>query len=167
MHVFVTGGTGLIGSAVVTELLRHGHSVLALARSEASTLAVKQAGVQPIRGELADLEVLRAGAAETDGVIHLAFSNDFSSADAVARAVTEETAALTVLGASVVGTDPPPGHGLRYALGAGAHFHRSRSAAGRRAGRRPRTDGHRHPGPCLGRGPKRGRAAAANGPQRR
>ena len=55
MHVFVTGGTGLIGSAVVAELLGHGHTVLALARSDASALAVKSAGAETLRGDLADL----------------------------------------------------------------------------------------------------------------
>ena len=107
MHVFVTGGTGLMGSAVVAELVGHGHTVLALARSDASALAVERAGAQPLRGGLADLDVLRAGATQADGVVHLAFSNDFSSADAVAQAVAEETAALTVLGESLVGTDRP------------------------------------------------------------
>jgi len=107
MHVFVTGGTGLMGSAVVAELVGHGHTVLALARSDASALAVERAGAQPLRGGLADLDVLRAGATQAEGVVHLAFSNDFSSADAVAQAVAEETAALTVLGESLVGTDRP------------------------------------------------------------
>ena len=107
MRVFVTGGTGLIGSAVVAELLGNGHTVLALARSDASTRAVEKVGAQPLRGGLADLDVLRAGAAESDGVIHLAFSNDFSSADAVARSVAEETAALTALGESLIDTNRP------------------------------------------------------------
>ncbi len=44
MHVFVTGGTGLIGSSVVAELLGNGHTVLALARSGASALAAEAAG---------------------------------------------------------------------------------------------------------------------------
>jgi len=105
MHVFVTGGTGLIGSAVVAELLGNGHTVLALARSDASALAVKAAGAETLPGGLANLNILRAGAAKADGVIHLAFGNDFSSADAVARA--EESAALAALGEELVGSDRP------------------------------------------------------------
>ena len=107
MRVFVTGGTGLVGSAVIAELLGNGHTVLALARSDASALAVKEAGAEPIRGGLADLDVLRAGAAQTEGVIHLAFSNDFSSPAALAAAVAEETAALTTLGEALVGSNRP------------------------------------------------------------
>ena len=107
MRVFITGGTGLIGSAVVAELIDNGHAVLALARSDASAQAVVQAGASPVRGGLADLDVLRAGVAEADGVIHLAFSNDFSSAEAVAASVAEESAALEAMGAELVGTDRP------------------------------------------------------------
>jgi nucleoside-diphosphate-sugar epimerase len=105
MHVFVTGGTGLIGTAVVAELLDNGHTVLALARSEASTQAAEAAGAQTLRGALADLDILRAGAAQADAVIHLAFANDFSSADALANAVAEESAALATLGEALVGSD--------------------------------------------------------------
>ena len=107
MHVFVTGGTGLIGTAVVAELLGHGHTVLALARSEVSAAAVEAAGAEPLRGGLADLDVLRDGASRTDGVIHLAFSNDFSSAEALVGAIAEETAALETLGEALVGSDRP------------------------------------------------------------
>ncbi|MFE0023513.1 SDR family oxidoreductase [Amycolatopsis sp. NPDC059021] len=107
MHVFVTGGTGLIGSAVVAELLGNGHTVLALARSDASALAAESAGAEPIRGGLADLDVLRTGVAQADGVIHLAFANDFSSPDAVARAVAEESAALAALGEALAGSGRP------------------------------------------------------------
>jgi nucleoside-diphosphate-sugar epimerase len=107
MHVFLTGGTGLIGSAVVAELLGNGHTVLALARSEASSQAVEAAGAETLRGSLADLDSLRAGAGQADGVIHLAFANDFSSRDALAKAVAEESAALAALGEELVGSDRP------------------------------------------------------------
>ena len=107
MRVFVTGGTGLIGSAVAAELLGNGHTVLALARSDASALAAEAAGAEPLHGGLADLDILRTGVAQADAVIHLAFANDFSSADAVARAVAEESAALATMGAELVGSDRP------------------------------------------------------------
>ncbi|GAA2905474.1 3-beta hydroxysteroid dehydrogenase [Actinoplanes cyaneus] len=107
MHVFITGGTGLVGTAVVAELLGNGHTVLALARSAASAKAAEAAGATTLRGSLTDLDVVRAGAARAEGVIHLAFSNDFSSAQAVARSVAEETAALTALGEELIGSDRP------------------------------------------------------------
>jgi nucleoside-diphosphate-sugar epimerase len=106
MHIFVTGGTGLIGSAVVAELLANGHTVLALARSEASVVAAEAAGAETLRGSLADLDSLRAGAARADGVIHLAFG-DFSSPEALAQAVAEESAAVATLGEALVGSDRP------------------------------------------------------------
>ncbi|WP_225812160.1 SDR family oxidoreductase [Streptomyces spinosus] len=107
MRVFVTGGTGLIGSAVVAELLDNGHTVLALARSEAAAQAVEAAGAEPLRGALADLNTLRAGAARADGVIHLAFDHAFSSPDTLAKSVAEEGAALAALGEELVGSDRP------------------------------------------------------------
>lgn len=107
MHVFVTGGTGTIGSAVVVELLGHGHTVLALARSDASAAAVEEAGAEALRGAVSDLDVLRAGVARTDGVVHLAFGNDYSSEDALARALEEDATAVATLGEALVGTDRP------------------------------------------------------------
>ena len=107
MHVFITGGTGLIGSAVVAELLGNGHTVLALARSQSSAQALEAAGAEPLRGSLVDLDALRSGVARADGVIQLAFSRDYSTLDAVAQGMAEETAALTTLGEALLGSDRP------------------------------------------------------------
>jgi nucleoside-diphosphate-sugar epimerase len=107
MHVFVTGGTGTIGSAVVAELLAGGHTVLALARSDKSAQALADAGAQVLRGQLADLDVLRAGAAQSGGVISLAFGSDYSTDEALAQSIAEESAALTALGEELLGSDRP------------------------------------------------------------
>jgi nucleoside-diphosphate-sugar epimerase len=107
MRVFVTGGSGRIGSAVIAELLGNGHTVLALARSDASALAIESAGADTLRGELADLHAVRAGARQADGVIHLAFANDFSGPEALSRAIAEETAALEAIGEELLGSDRP------------------------------------------------------------
>lgn len=106
MQVFVTGGTGTIGSAVVAELLAHEHTVLALARSEKSERALQGAGAQTLRGTIADLDVLRTGVAQTDGVIHLAFGSAADPA-ALMTAIAEESAALATLGEALVGSGHP------------------------------------------------------------
>ncbi|MBO0843003.1 MAG: SDR family oxidoreductase [Nocardioides sp.] len=104
MLVFVTGASGGIGSAVTAELLAAGHEVLGLARSDASAAAITNAGVTPLRGDLTDLASLRAGAEQADGVINLAFSNDFSD---FAAGVEQEARAVETFGAALAGTGKP------------------------------------------------------------
>ncbi|ONI74340.1 NAD-dependent epimerase [Kribbella sp. ALI-6-A] len=72
MRIFLTGGSGYIGRATIAELIEHGHTVEALARSENAEKTVVAAGAAAVRGELTDLDVLKGAAARADAVIHLA-----------------------------------------------------------------------------------------------
>jgi nucleoside-diphosphate-sugar epimerase len=73
MRVFVTGATGFIGTPLVKELLDNGHEVLGMARTDGGAAKLTAAGAKVHRGDLADLDSLQEGAAQADGVIHLAY----------------------------------------------------------------------------------------------
>jgi nucleoside-diphosphate-sugar epimerase len=104
MRVFVTGATGHIGSALVPELLEAGHEVTGLARSEKAAAALTAMGAKAHRGDLGDLDGLRAAAAAADGVIHLAFKHDF---DDFAVAAQTDLHAVETMGEALVGSDRP------------------------------------------------------------
>ncbi|HEY3941767.1 MAG TPA: SDR family oxidoreductase [Acidimicrobiales bacterium] len=107
MRVFVTGASGHIASAVIPELLDHGHHVVGLARSDASAEAVAMLGAEVCRGDLDDLDALRVASAEADGVIHLAFKHEAMRSGDFVGAVDSDLAAIQAMGETLIGTQRP------------------------------------------------------------
>jgi nucleoside-diphosphate-sugar epimerase len=104
MRVFVTGATGNIGSAVVKELIAAGHQVLGLCRSNGKAAALAAAGAEVYRGSIEDEDSLKKGAAQADGVIHLAFNHDFSKFVANCE---DDRRVIKALGLGLAGTGRP------------------------------------------------------------
>ena len=83
MHVLMLGGTGSIGAVVVAALLRRGHEVTALARSDASARKLSAMGAAVLPGDACSPGTWLPAVDRVDGVIHAAtdFSSDMAALD--------------------------------------------------------------------------------------
>lgn len=120
MHTLLIGGTGTIGSAILTELLSRGHRVTALVRSARSAERVRAAGATPLLADMTDRAAVLAAASDVDGAINAAIADGEDAAEAE-RVVTEalleglsgrdavlvRTGGLWVHGAGEVDEDTP------------------------------------------------------------
>ena len=104
MHIFVTGGSGQTGPAIVSELIAHGHTVTGLARSDKSTARLDGLGAKTLYGSLDDLEVLAKAARHADGVIHMAFGGDFSNPASMTK---RDCAAIEAMGQAIIDSGKP------------------------------------------------------------
>ena len=107
MHVFVTGGTGHIGSYIIPELIAGGHEVTGLARSDEAAAAVSALGAKVRRGDISNLDGIKAGAAESDGVIHVAHRQDLLPSGGIDAVAAAELQIMLAYGEALAGTNKP------------------------------------------------------------
>lgn len=100
MRIFVTGGTGHIGSAVVRALVKAGHEVNALVRTPARAEILERLGAIPFYGDMTDSSCYHVTAAEHDALIHIAFQYHGDSA------AVDKTAITTLLEAAKSTSEP-------------------------------------------------------------
>jgi len=89
MRIFLTGGTGYIGGAVLDALLRAGHDVTALVRNNEKARRVAKRGGHPVVGNLAEPESFRGAAEAQDGYVHAAYDTRSGRGPAIEQAALE------------------------------------------------------------------------------
>ena len=107
MHVLVTGGTGHSGSYIIPELVTAGHEVTGLARSDTAATVLSALGAKVRRGDLQDLDGLKAAAADSDGVIHVAHRQDLLPSGGIDAVAAAELPIMLAYGEALAGTGKP------------------------------------------------------------
>lgn len=93
MHIFVTGASGFVGGAAARALVKQGHRVSAMSRSEASDAKIAATGATPIRSDLEQID--STDLAGVDAVIHAAaFVESWGPPDAWFRINVQGTQAV-------------------------------------------------------------------------
>ena len=105
MRVFLTGGTGYVGSAVLEALVKSGHHVDALVRNSEGASRVQARGATPILGDLMQPASWRDAAAAADGAVHAAVEYGARQAQFDATAVDPLTVRFTDLRERVMQLD--------------------------------------------------------------
>ena len=98
--VFVTGGSGVLGRALVERLCADGEEVMGLARSDAGAVALERLGARAVRGDLFDEAGLARAMAGARLVYNVAGVNELCTADAAAMYRTNVDGAVTVVRAA-------------------------------------------------------------------
>ncbi len=106
MKIFITGATGYIGGSVADRLVREGHAVTGLVRTEAGAKQLQARGMRTVLGTLDDAEIISRAAREAEAVVDLAEANHPGVVDAIASAVRGSGKCfIHTSGSGIVATD--------------------------------------------------------------
>ncbi len=87
MKIFMTGATGYIGGSVAERLLREGHTISGLVRSESSAEELRKRGMRAVLGSLDSSDVIARAVREADAVVDTAEANHGGVVEAIASAL--------------------------------------------------------------------------------
>lgn len=104
MKLFIMGATGYIGSVVAEYLIRDGHELVGLARSEEAAAKLREAGIEPVRGQLGDTNIITEQVKRADGVVSVTTGGFMLQALSTVRDVLDTTDAVI---AAAAGTNKP------------------------------------------------------------